>query len=69
MVTVGGSEGGLWKSLVTTGLIRDTWNVRWILIFSGRVSVAAVGLIKLLMGNVPVAPRESYQDLVSRGIC
>lgn len=68
MVTVGGSERGLWKSLVTTGLIWATWNVRWILMFSGRVSVAAVGLIKLLMGNEPMATGESYQDLVSRGI-
>lgn len=41
-------------------------NVGWTFAFSGMMSVAAVGLIKLLMGNGPLFRGESFWDLVSQ---
>lgn len=46
-VIVNETGGGGHKSLMTISLIQETWNKGWILMFSEKVSIITVRLIKL----------------------
>ncbi len=56
-----------WSKFFLSGLSKETWKVRWILMEWGRRKQTAAGLMTLEMGNKPTNHEANFLDFTLMG--